>query len=276
MKNADTHTLIRQDAVIDNHWQVLKKFTDARIGLGRAGPSQTTKDLLAFQLAHACAQDAVNTPVNWVDVETCIEDLCLPSLHLHSQAIDRPCYLQRPDWGRRLDEDSRTRLTAWHAEQAKAADFCIVIADGLSATGIETQAPSMLRQLIGDAQQAGFSSPFVCLVDQGRVAIGDEIAEVLNADLLVVMIGERPGLSSPNSLGIYFSYQAKVGFTDAKRNCLSNIRPQGLSFSDASQRLIWLMTEAKQKKISGVMLKDESQRNAAIQTNTPANLLTKD
>lgn len=274
MNDAESKKLIREDAVIENKWQILRKFTDARIGLGRAGPSQTTKDVLSFQLAHARAQDAVNTPVDWHAVESCIQDLELAFLHFHSQAVDRSCYLQRPDLGRCLNEDSRLSLNEWRGNQKESIDICIVIADGLSATAIETQAPSMLKQLIGDLSLSGFGKPFVCLADQARVAIGDEIAEKLNAECLVVMIGERPGLSSPNSLGIYFSYQAKIGFTDAKRNCLSNIRPEGLSFSEASQRLIWLMKEAKRQKLSGVSLKDESQVQVSVAADKSVNLLT--
>lgn len=274
MNDTESNKLIREDAVTENKWQVLRKFTDARIGLGRAGPSQTTNDVLAFQLAHARAQDAVNTPVNWHSIETCIQELGHPLLHFHSQAVDRACYLQRPDLGRCLNEDSRIHLNEWRSNQKTSFDICIVIADGLSATAIETQAPYMLRQLLGDLAQSGFEKPFVCLVDQARVAIGDEIAEKLHADFLLVMIGERPGLSSPNSLGIYFSYQAKVGFTDAQRNCLSNIRPEGLNFSDASQRLIWLMKEAHRQKLSGVSLKDESQGQISVAANKLVNLLT--
>ena len=273
MKQTEDKKLIREQAVTDNQWQVLNKFTEARIGLGRAGPSQTTKDLLAFQLAHARAQDAVNTPVNWHQLESSIQSLSLPSIHLHSQASDRACYLQRPDLGRRLNDDSRQSLQSWKQAYDQPVELCVVVADGLSATAIEAQATSMLRQLIDDLLQSGFETPLVCLADQARVAIGDEIAEILDAEFVLVLIGERPGLSSPNSLGIYFSYQAKTGFTDAKRNCLSNIRPEGLSFAEASQRLIWLMKEAKRLKLSGVTLKDESQVNTQIDTKKQLNLL---
>lgn len=274
MKQAESNRLIKEQAVTDNKWQVLRKFTEARIGLGRAGPSQTTKDLLAFQLAHARAQDAVNTPVDWRNIETLIQDSTLPFMQLHSQASDRPCYLQRPDLGRRLDASSLQQLKEWQNTYSKPIDVCLVIADGLSATAIETQAPVMLKQLLPDLKQSGFDCPLICLVNQARVAIGDEIAQTLKADLVVVMIGERPGLSSPNSLGMYFSYQAKVGFTDAKRNCLSNIRPEGLSFQEASQRLIWLMNEAKLKKLSGVTLKDNSQAHSQLNKQTKRNFLT--
>ncbi len=275
MKDSETRQVVREDAVTDNTWRRLGTFTDARIGLGRAGPSQTTKDVLAFQLAHARAQDAVKTPVSWQAIKTQLQDSGMPFLHLHSQAHDRACYLQRPDLGRRLSVASQNELKAWQNRQAHPKlDFCIVLADGLSATAVEMQAPSMLKQLLIDSDKAGFERPLICLVDQARVAIGDEIAEILNARFMLVMIGERPGLSSPNSLGIYFSYQAKRGFNDAQRNCLSNIRPEGLGFAEASRRLLWLMAEANTKKLSGVMLKDESMDKEQIASNKQPNLLT--
>ena len=163
-------------------------------------------------------------------------------------------------------------------------DICVVIADGLSAFEVEQQAPLMVKQFIDDISNldnpcSDNQSSVICLVNQGRVAIGDEIAQRLDAELLTVFIGERPGLSSPDSLGIYFTYQAQTGFNDAQRNCISNIRPEGLSFAEASRRLIWLMKEAQRLKLSGVQLKDESLIDAELVTDTsnnPGNFLIDD
>jgi ethanolamine ammonia-lyase small subunit len=271
--------------ITTNSWHTLRKFTNARIGLGRAGVSQSTSDQLAFQLAHACAQDAVKKPINWSVVETPLQALNIPILRLHSQAADRNTYLQRPDLGRCLSPESKEDLNRWRESNPDSkkgpVDICIVIADGLSAFAVEQQAPLMVKQFIADISNldnpcSDKKSSVICLVNQGRVAIGDEVAELLDAKLLNVFIGERPGLSSPDSLGIYFTYQAQTGFTDAQRNCISNIRPQGLSFAEASQRLIWLMNEAQRLKLSGVQLKDESLIDAELVTDTsnkPGNFL---
>jgi ethanolamine ammonia-lyase small subunit len=264
--NRPEELVSREELVIANDWQVLKKYTQARIGLGRAGISQSTKDHLDFQLAHASAQDAVKTPVDWIQLEQSLAELKIPILTLHSQAKDRDSYLQRPDLGRRLDLESLEKLKAWQADQASHIDVCLVIADGLSAKAIEMQACKMIKHTLKNLEHAGFSSPLICFAKQARVAIGDEIAECLNAKMVVVMIGERPGLSSPNSLGVYFTFQPRVGFTDAQRNCLSNIRAEGLSYSDASHRLVWLIKEANIKQLSGVKLKDESPSTKQVHT----------
>ncbi|MFT6029908.1 MAG: ethanolamine ammonia-lyase small subunit [Oleiphilaceae bacterium] len=256
--NHPDEVIAREELVIDNEWQVLKKYTQARIGLGRAGISQSTKDHLDFQLAHAYAQDAVKTPLDWLKLEQSFVKFNIPILTLHSKAKNRDSYLQRPDLGRRLDLESLEKLKAWQVDQDSPIDVCLVIADGLSTKAIEMQSGNMIKNTLQNLEHAGFSCPLICFVKQARVAIGDEVAECLNAKMVVVMIGERPGLSSPNSLGVYFTYQPRIGFSDAQRNCLSNIRAEGLSYNEACHRLIWLIKQASIKQLSGVKMKDES------------------
>ena len=248
-----------KDGIIDNPWSALRQYTDARIGMGRAGISLPTTEQLNLKLAHACAQDAVNQSVDWLRIEQPLLKLGIPILKVNSQVTDRQCYLKRPDLGRKLNLGSIRDLKQWRATVNDPVDVCIVISDGLSAPAIQQQTQPMLDQFIADLSVIGHQCSVICLVKQGRVAIGDEIAQILNAKFLVVLIGERPGLTAFNSLGIYFTYQARVGFTDAYRNCISNIRPKGLSFFDASRRLVWLINEANRLKLSGVQLKDDSQ-----------------
>lgn len=253
-------TLSSANLVIDNPWQSLKKHTAARIALGRAGGSVPTAHHLAFQLDHALARDAVHKLVPWQKIHPQLESPGLDILHLRSQAEDRQVYLQRPDLGRRLGPDSVQCLQQWRRQHNENIDVCLVVADGLSAPAIENQAVTMVHHLLKDFADHGLTCPAVFTVAQGRVAIGDEIAQLLNAPLLVVLIGERPGLSAPDSLGIYFTYQAHVGLSDERRNCLSNVRAQGLGFAQASQRLNWLIEEARRLHTSGVSLKDNSQQ----------------
>ncbi|WP_108124072.1 ethanolamine ammonia-lyase subunit EutC [Saccharospirillum mangrovi] len=243
--------------VQENRWQRLREYTDARIGLGRSGVSLPTRHHLDFQLAHAAARDAVKRPIDWSGVDALAEQNSLPMLALHSQALDRNHYLQRPDLGRKLDQESAAALMRWRENNA-APKVVIVIADGLSSTAIENQAPKMVQQLLPDLARLGLACELLCRVDQGRVAIGDDIAEHIGADHIVLLVGERPGLSSPDSLGIYYTYHAQLGSSDADRNCLSNIRPAGLSFAEASRRLCWLVREATALGYSGVKLKDDS------------------
>ncbi|VUD42171.1 Ethanolamine ammonia-lyase light chain [Thalassocella blandensis] len=245
---------------IENSWKTLNRFTSARIGLGRAGVSQTTQHQLAFQLAHACAQDAVSRPMQWQGIHQTAFELQLSQLHLHSQAQTRDIYLQRPDLGRQLSQASEEEIQRWKSKYTGAHRCVLVVADGLSSTGVEQHVPSLLRALTSRLAESrhALSPSLLCTVEQGRVAIGDVVAALTDAMFLVVIIGERPGLSSPDSLGIYFTYQAGRGVTDADRNCISNIRPAGLGFDDAAKRLLWLMDSAAVRKTSGVELKDDS------------------
>ncbi|NVN56387.1 ethanolamine ammonia-lyase subunit EutC [bacterium Scap17] len=259
---------LEPDAIVTpNPWQRLGQFTDARIGLGRAGISLPTNRSLEFQLAHARAQDAVHLPL---EIPRLIEDLNqltalanAPQIQrLHSRAVDRTTYLQRPDYGRRLDEDSRQQLSALDAQPA---DLAIVVVDGLSSLAVQNNAgpfiAALLEALAEDGPDAWSLAP-ISVVEQGRVAIGDEVGELLNARAVLVMVGERPGLSSPDSLGLYLTWQPRIGLSDASRNCISNVRPAGLDFAMAAQRLHYLLREARKLGLTGVGLKDRSGETA--------------
>ena len=255
-------------------WESLKRFTDARIALGRAGHSQTTAAHLAFQLAHAQARDAVHLPLDAATLSPELQALGLDVLPLHSAAPDREAYLQRPDWGRRLDAASRERLLRWRQTQPGAgpADLAFVVADGLSALGVMQNAVPLLAHLLerlhADAGQRWTLAPLV-LVEQGRVAIGDEIGQVLGARCVVVLIGERPGLSSPDSLGIYLSWAPRVGLNDAQRNCISNVRNAGLPPERAAVKLLTLLQQARLQGLTGVALKDETDEAVALPGHGP-------
>ncbi len=237
------------DLVVGNPWQALRQFTDARIALGRAGVSLPTSAQLAFQLAHAQARDAVHLAL---DAPRLAQDIGQPCLLLHSAAADRITYLQRPDLGRQLDAASRALL------QPGQHDLAFVIADGLSAQAIMQNAAPLLALVLARVAAEHWSVAPLCIVEQGRVAIGDEIAERLGAQMVVVLIGERPGLSAPDSMGLYLTWQARTGLTDASRNCISNVRPAGLRYAEAADKLHYLLAEAFRRRLSGVALKDET------------------
>ena len=253
--------------VVENPWERLNAFTDARIGLGRAGVSLPTSKLLAFQLAHAQAQDAVHCPLDVAALASELTqalDLSEAPLRLHSHAQDRAMYLQRPDYGRRLNDESREHLREY-LQQAAASqqryDLAIVVIDGLSALAVQqNSAPflSTLYQMLS-SDTADWQLAPLTIVEQGRVAIGDEIGGLLNADAVLVMIGERPGLSSPDSLGLYMTWAPEPGLKDDRRNCISNVRPAGLQIEEAARRFFLLLKEARQLKLSGVKLKDRSE-----------------
>jgi len=249
-------------------WDTLKTFTDARIALGRAGVSQPTAAHLAFQLAHAQARDAVHLPLDACGIAANLQSLGLPTLMLHSQATDRATYLQRPDLGRRLNAASLQALAAWQEQNAgrtepntQHPDLAFVVVDGLSALAIHQNAVElmgrMLQLLKADPAQPWTLAP-LAVVEQGRVAIGDEVGAALQANTVVVLIGERPGLSSPDSMGIYITWAPQVGTTDAARNCISNVRPAGLSVDAATHTLHQLLTQARLRQLTGVGLKDEA------------------
>ncbi|WP_382153135.1 ethanolamine ammonia-lyase subunit EutC [Hydrogenophaga sp. ANAO-22] len=246
--------------VIPATWARLQGFTDARIALGRAGHSQPTAAHLAFQLAHAQARDAVHLAFDPGDLAGALQALDLTSLHLHSAASDRAAYLQRPDLGRRLDAASRERLQGGDAAPARP-DLAFVIADGLSALAVMRHAAPLMAALLprlrADPAHRWTVAP-VALVEQGRVAIGDEIGEALGARTVVVLIGERPGLSSPDSLGIYFTWAPRPGRRDAERNCISNVRDAGLPPARAAAKLHALLAQARQRQLTGIGLKDET------------------
>jgi len=240
------------EELIPDPWSLLRRFTDARIGLGRAGAGIPTGETLDFKLAHAQARDAVHAEM---DVGKLIEDL--HPLHqqiltLHSAARDRSEYLRRPDLGRKLDKHSRELLAA---QPQNDPDLAIVIADGLSALAIEMNVKRFLEAflpLVGAWKIAP-----LCIVREGRVASGDEVGHLLGAKAVAVLIGERPGLSSPDSMGIYLTYDPKPGLTDERRNCISNVRDAGLLHNFAAAKLAYLAGESLRRQLSGVELKDD-------------------
>ena len=241
-------------------WDDLRRFTSARIALGRAGGSVPTHELLAFQLHHARAVDAVYTEF---DRESFAKELAsegVDSILLETRVETRPEYLKRPDYGRRLDEASRERLERL-AASSEPKEIVLAVVDGLSATAIHRNALAVVLGLRNRLLDSGHSVAPVPLVRYGRVALQDEIASILKADLVVSLIGERPGLGSPDSLGAYLVFDPRLGNTDANRNCVSNIRPDGLPWAAAIETLHWLIAESLRRKISGVELKDDRHLN---------------
>ena len=233
----------------------LRQHTPARVALGRTGHSLPTKRLLEFNLDHARARDAVYSTFELEELEVGLNALNLLSLRLHSQVADRQEYLLRPDLGRQLSRESRLLL---QTSAIKENDLCIVVADGLSAFAINAHALEVIRRLIPMTQTKRWRLAPVALVEQGRVAIADEIAQTLRSEVVLILIGERPGLSSPDSLGAYLTYRPHAGLTDESRNCVSNIRPDGLTYEQAADKIFYLLQEMKRHQLSGVGLKDSS------------------
>jgi ethanolamine ammonia-lyase small subunit len=224
-------------------WDALRATTRARIGLGRTGNAVPIRHVLEFQLAHARARDAVHTALDTAALARGLP----PSVVTRSQAADRATYLRRPDLGRRLDP-------AFAPAPSGPFDVVFVVADGLSPAGVQSQAPDLVRACLG--RLSGWSIAPVVIACQARVALGDEIGVLFQATLSVVLIGERPGLTVANSLGVYLTYQPRPGRRDSERNCISNIHADGLSIGAAADMLVWLMTEARSRKLTGVDLKD--------------------
>jgi ethanolamine ammonia-lyase small subunit len=247
----------RADALVQRDpWQALRLLTPARIALGRVGVSLPTDEVLRFGLAHAQARDAVQRPFDARSLAARLEADGWATLGVASRAATREHYLLRPDLGRRLDEASAARLDALAAGGA-TAELVFVAADGLSSLAAERHAPALLaalRPLLPRGRRIG---PVV-IARQARVALGDEIGERLGASLVVVLIGERPGLSSPDSLGLYLTHAPRVGRVDAERNCISNVRAEGLAPPRAAARLAWLVVESMRRGLSGVQLKEAS------------------
>ncbi|UVK98179.1 ethanolamine ammonia-lyase subunit EutC [Pseudomonas sp. B21-048] len=237
----------------------LRRLTPARIALGRTGTSMPTSAQLDFQYAHAQARDAVHLPFDHKGLSSQLAERGRESLLLHSAATDRNSYLQRPDLGRKLSDQSAQTLRDYALSHPGEIDLAVVVADGLSALAVHRHTVPFLARLEEQTAPEGWSLSPVILVEQGRVAVADEIGELLGAKMVVILIGERPGLSSPDSLGLYFTYNPKIGLTDAHRNCISNVRLEGLSYGMAAHRLLYLMREACRRQLSGVSLKDEAQ-----------------
>ena len=236
-------------------WTLLRRFTDARIGLGRSGAGLPTREVLKFSMAHAQARDAVTAAIDWAPVETALAGLGLESVRIESAVADRDTYLRRPDLGRRLSAASRERLAP---HLGARPDLLIVVGDGLSSKAVAANASATIAALLPSTRRHGWKLGPVLLASQARVALGDEAGEFLCARSVLILIGERPGLSSPDSLGAYITFAPKVGRKDAERNCISNIRAGGLSYDEAAFKMAWLLKEAFRRGLTGVDLKDES------------------
>lgn len=244
--------------ITEDSWQDLAQHTVARIALGRVGASLPTRETLRFALAHAQARDAVHTPLDLSTLSASLQDLQLPSLQVRSAAPSRAAYLQRPDQGRRLHPDSRASLLAAAVEPC---DVLFVIGDGLSARAVASHAVPLIAATLPYLQEQGLRVGPVVLATEARVALADEVGECLQAAMVVMLIGERPGLSSPDSLGVYLTSAPRSGRMDSERNCISNVRPQGLPYPLAAYKLAWLI-RAGRTSGTGVALKDGSAAEA--------------
>jgi len=236
-------SIIQQDT-----WTSLKAHTHARIALGNVGGSLPTQEVLNFKLAHAEAKDAIFIPLNINELSQKIEQFDFPIFTLKSRIENRNEYLKRPDLGRRLNQQSVEILS----ENNQEFDLLFVITDGLSAEAVNIHAVRLIQEVLPNLNKKYKIG--IVLVNQGRVAIADEIGELLNAKMTAIFIGERPGLSSPQSMGIYTTFAPKIGLTDERRNCISNIHPNGLNYDLASNQLISLINQSFAMKYSGVNL----------------------
>ncbi len=263
--------------VVHDHWIGLRSLTPSRIALGRAGHAVPTRELLRADAAHARARAAVHAPLEVASLRAELEavpGLATP-LEVRSAASTRDHYLLRPDLGRRLSAESRQQLRDVSSAPA-ACDLLLVIGDGLSTSAVQRHAVAVVTAITA-ARPANWSLGPPVIATEARVALGDEIGKLLRGQLVAMLIGERPGLSCQESLGIYLTWQPQPGRTDAERNCLSNIHPGGLSPSDAASRLWWLATEARRLATTGVALKDRSSSfalaNASTERITPPTAL---
>jgi ethanolamine ammonia-lyase small subunit len=248
------------DAETPGAWEKLKRFTEARIALGRTGSSLPTRAVLEFGVAHAQARDAVHAALQRDRMIRDLEASGFTAIPVHSAASDRAAYLQQPGLGRRLDDESRARLR--HTAHAPRPALAIVIADGLSAVAAERHALPVLHALRQGIDS--LSDAPIIVAEQARVALADEIGEILGAEAVAIFIGERPGLSSPDSMGIYLTYSPRVGRTDAERNCISNIRAGGLGCEAAARKLLLLLSAARLLGATGVTLRDDSDERDSL------------
>jgi ethanolamine ammonia-lyase small subunit len=232
-----------------DEWQNLTRFTPARLALGRTGNGLPTERMLEFQLAHARARDAVHSRLDLDELARALAPS--PVLQLHTQAHSRTDYLINPTLGRSLGDASRALLTRG------TYDAALVIADGLSATAIARHGATLARIILDTTPEICWA-PITAVIN-GRVAVGDDVAEASGAEMAVVLIGERPGLTATDGIGIYLTFAPNPGITkDADRNCISNVRPEGLPLAEAAHRLHWLMQQSRQLRLSGVALKEDA------------------
>ncbi|WP_186420002.1 ethanolamine ammonia-lyase subunit EutC [Bosea sp. CS1GBMeth4] len=242
-------------------WRRLAQSTPARLRLGRSGAGLPTRETLRFSLAHAQARDAVHASLDADGLERGLAALGLATVRVSSRAAGRDSYLLRPDLGRTLADAGRERLTG---SGAGPVDLALIVADGLSARAVTAHAAKVVAALLPPVRQAGWRIGPVAIAEQARVALGDEIGALLQARLALVLIGERPGLSSPDSLGLYLTYAPRPGRSDGERNCISNIHAAGLSHDQAAAGALWLIRAAFARQMTGVALKDESGATPAI------------
>ena len=238
---------------MSDDWDALTAATSARVALATTGRSIATRDHLAFQLAHAKARDAVGAPF---DVPALVGQLRRGNrapVAIRSRAPDRKAYLTRPDLGRFLDDDSASRL----ADLAGAFDVVFVVADGLSASAATSGAKALLDAALPLFEADGLRVAPIVVAEGARVALGDAVARRIGAELAVIMLGERPGLSAADSLGLYVTWKPRGNHIDAERNCISNVRPGGLSYSDAAHALFRLCCEARRRQATGIALQDK-------------------
>lgn len=247
-------------------WTLLREFTDARIALGRSGASLPTREVLNFGLAHAQARDAIHQPFDSETLARQLHELGLNTLEAHSAAPERHTYLNRPDLGRMLSDESRQALAE---RRPPAHDLLLVIGDGLSSHAVHRQSVGLISALLPYLQTLGISLGPVVLAHQSRVALGDDIGETLGSKAVAILIGERPGLSSPDSLGVYLTWKPERQRIESERNCISNIRPEGLGYDAAAFKLAWLLEQAFLRRLTGVRLKDESDNPALHGRVTP-------
>ena len=243
--------------VIENPWEGLRQFTPARIALGRSGHSLPTQQMLAFQLAHAQARDAVYADYNPALLVQQLHQEGLEAFQVTSRASDRFVFLRQPDLGRRLVAASLEQIAQYTRSKGTGYEAVFVLGDGLSAEAAHLHAIPVLKLVTAALGQAGWRIGPVVVASESRVALGDEIGEVLGAEQVAIFIGERPGLSAAQSLGIYLTYKPFVGRLESDRNCISNIHQQGLSYQLAAQTLVYLMQQSRRLKYGGVRLKDE-------------------
>src|SRR5882762_7165872 len=233
----------------------LRDLTPARVGLGRAGASTPTKALLEFTLDHARARDAVHAAFDVPALISGLGDLGLAAFEVCSRARNRKDYLRRPDLGRTLDPASQHLLASHNGSSCQLA---IVIGDGLSPLAVKMHAIVLIRSLIARLAVERIEIGHAVVASGARVALGDEIGAILGARMILLLIGERPGLSAPDSLGAYLTFAPRIGLTDAERNCVSNIHAAGLSYDEAAFKIAWLVREGMARQITGVALKDKS------------------
>jgi ethanolamine ammonia-lyase small subunit len=242
----------------------LRELTPARVALGRAGASLPTRALLEFTLDHARARDAVHAAFDAQAVMAGLRDLGLETFDVRSRASDRGEYLRRPDLGRRLDQASQQLLAS---RSGAKGELALVVGDGLSPTAVHAHAIELVRRLVVQLAAHGIAIGDIAVASLARVALGDEIGAILGARMVVMLIGERPGLSAPDSLGAYLTFAPRIGVTDAERNCVSNIHRAGLSYDEAAHKIAWLASQSRARGVSGVALKDESGDEAPQRAN---------